>query len=275
MRVNFCMVAVFAAFIIVTGCNSRNRDFKAEQEAYETHKKEKEAEQGKAFSKIQEALRQKIEKISTITTLAESMSYDDDSTFVLAGDTIRFLSPFNGRPYMATSQKDKSGKKANAIVINTPPPAAGETPGKNGVSYLNTRLIDRLNICYRDSFFVDCYKISEPHLNEFMGVRYLFVVDEILYAKPKLSEGSSQFQGGAYLAAVYVFDLEDKSGELKPLCTFPVMGQNSESIQVHKYMPEEMKLNSDLQKNCFEAFNSQCAKHFAMAAPLESLSSFF
>lgn len=273
MVMKFRMVVVFAAAVFITGCGSSQRDFKAEQQAYEAHKKEKEAEQGKEFRKVQEALRQKVARVVALTDFADNAAYGNDSTFFYNSDSIRFLSPFdNVRGYLPGSVKKSADSTPNAIVINTAPPAGGETPNANGLQFYTSRFIDRLRTCYRDSFFVDCYKISEKQLNELLAVRYVFVVDEILYAKPQASKGSDGFHGGGYLAAVYVFDLEDKGATPTPLCKFPVVGQNSESIQVNKYIPEQMKLESDLQKNCYTAFNTQCSKHFMVGAQVESLS---
>lgn len=272
---NLKLLSLLSLFFLA-GCGSATRDFKAEQQAYEAKKKENEAKVGGFFKSNELKIREKLTTIRGALQTAHTSDYkNDDTTFFYNKAKIVFAGNSRGEIiYRATEEKEV---QANAIALATF--GAGEdVERKEGLGFASASFIKRLSGCYADSFFVDCYKIPQKKLEEFFAINYVFAVREIIFSKPTMKgTGNKEFNGGLYMASVYVYDVSTATDRPEPIYKFSFFGQNSDVVQVNSnaYMTEDKKLESNFYSNCFDAFNEKCAKHFNVVKPLESSGVYF
>jgi hypothetical protein len=258
------------SLLFIAGCGSATRDFKAEQQEYEAKKKENEAKIGGFFKSNEPAIREKLTTIRAALQGAHTSDYkNDDTTFFYNKAQIVFAGNSRGEIiYRATEEKEV---QANAIALATF--GAGEdVEKKEGLNFASAGFIKRLSECYADSFFVDCYKVPQKKLEDFLAINYVFAIREIIFAKPTMKgTGNKEFNGGLYMASVYVYDVSTPTDKPQPLYKFSFFGQNSDVVQVNSnaYMTEDKKLESNFYSNCIEAFNEKCGKHFNVVKPLE------
>jgi hypothetical protein len=243
--------AVLAIYFLVS-CTGRVKynaeDFKKQQTEYEQKKARLNRTKGKFYKEHKEALL-KLVKITNklIDTATVFKDIPSDTNFFLADVLCRPINYIYSN-YLTTSHEQEN--QVNIIFL--------DKMDNNIAESSFTDPLKELRACYKNNSDLACINIKKNKLKSILGLKYAFLVNEILRVDPKAQ--AKGFESGLYFAQLICYDLiEDK-----PVLTFVASATSSESIQVFSESQQnvQLQLQQDFRKNIQKGIMDACKKHF-------------
>ena len=241
---------VFLSLFILTSCVEKNpqldeADYKKEQQEYELLKAKLEGGNKSFFIENKDAIFSKInlfKKLKDTATVFEDVNDAED--FYLNDVKLQSINYNIG---------NKEGLKVVFI--------EKEKEGKPSFYHKLEEPYDALYFCETNDE-EKCSSLDSDVIQEFLDIRYVFIIDGYRLMEPK-KMGMKSFEPGLFAADIVVYDIDED----KPIYNYSISATNNDEISVvnmggRAYDLTDHYLINDFNKNINENMRVETEKYF-------------